>query len=65
MKAIAAMDPHRVIGNKGILPWPSIREDFQFFKQFTMGKQLVMGKTTFLSIPPLKGRKICVVTSDG
>ena len=63
MKAIVAMDPSRVIGNKGNIPW-HIPDDFRWFKQFTMGKTLVMGKTTFLSLPPLKGRKICVITNE-
>ena len=63
MKAIAAMDPHRVIGYKGKIPW-ALPEDFKWFKQFTMGKTLIMGSTTFSSLPPLKGRKICVVTNQ-
>ena len=63
MKAIAAMDPNRVIGNKGQIPW-HIPNDFKWFKEFTMGKTLVMGKNTFLTLPPLRGRKICVLTND-
>ena len=63
MIAIAAMSKNRVIGNKGTIPW-HVKEDFQWFKEFTMGKTLVMGRRTYDSIPPLKGRKICVLSSN-
>ena len=36
MKAIVAMDPNRVIGNNGNIPW-HIPEDFKWFKRVTMG----------------------------
>ena len=36
MKAIVAMDPNRVIGNNGEIPW-HISEDFKWFKRVTMG----------------------------
>lgn len=36
MKAIVAMDPNRVIGCKGEIPW-HISEDFKWFKRVTMG----------------------------
>lgn len=62
MKAIVAMDQNRGIGFKGAIPW-YLPEDLQWFKQFTMGKTLVMGRTTFLGLPRLKGRSICVLTS--
>ena len=65
MKAIAAMDINRGIGFHGKLPWPPIKEDFQFFKQKTMetGK-LIMGNETFKSVGPLKGRFTYVLTKD-
>ena len=64
MKAIAAMAENRAIGKNGGLPWPSIKEDFKHFKEFTMGKTLVVGRKTYDSLPPLKGRKIVVITND-
>lgn len=36
MKAIVAMDPNRVIGYKGKVPW-HIPEDMKWFKRVTMG----------------------------
>ena len=64
MKAIAAMAENRAIGKNGGLPWPSIKEDFKWFKEFTMGKTLVVGRKTYDTLPPLKGRQIVVVTRD-
>lgn len=63
MKAIASMDLNRVIGNKGSIPW-RIPEDMKWFKSFTMGKTLVMGRKTFESLPPLKGRNIIVLGNN-
>lgn len=64
MKAIAAMAENRAIGKNGGLPWPSIKEDFKWFKEFTMGKTLVVGRKTYDTLPPLKGRQIVVITRD-
>lgn len=62
MKAIMAMASNRVIGKNNGLPWPSIKEDFKWFKEFTMGKNLVVGHSTFLNLPPLKGRNIYFIS---
>jgi len=62
MKAIVAMSSNRSIGKNGGLPWPSIREDFKWFKEFTMGKNLVVGHSTFMTLPPLKGRDIYFIS---
>ncbi len=62
MKAIIAMSKNRVIGNNGKLPWPSIKEDFKWFKEFTTGKKLIVGKNTFDTLPMLKNREILVLT---
>ena len=62
MKAILAMAKNRVIGNNGKLPWPSIKEDFKWFKEFTTGKKLIVGKNTFDTLPLLKNREILVLT---
>lgn len=64
MKAIAAMAKNRVIGKNGGLPWPSIKEDFKWFKEFTMGKNLVMGKNTFDTLPLLKNRQCFVIVKQ-
>jgi len=62
MKAIIAMAENRVIGKNGGLPWPSIMEDFRWFKEFTMGKKLIVGKNTFDTLPLLKNREILILT---
>ena len=62
MKAILAMAKNRVIGNNGKLPWPSIKEDFKWFKEFTTGKKLIVGKNTFDTLPLLKNRECIVLT---
>ena len=62
MKAIIAMAKNRVIGKNNGLPWPSIKEDFKWFKEFTMGKTLIVGKNTFDTLPLLKNRECLVLT---
>lgn len=64
MKAIIAMAKNRVIGKNGGLPWPPIKEDFKWFKEFTMGKRLIVGKNTFDTLPLLKNRE-CLVLVKG
>ena len=64
MKAIAAMAKNRVIGKNGGLPWPSIKEDFKWFKEFTMGKKLIVGKNTFDTLPLLKNRECLVLVRE-
>ena len=58
------MDPYRVIGHRGKIPW-HYSEDFQFFKNVTMGHNLLMGRNTFESIgKPLPGRFTYILTTD-
>ena len=64
-KAIAAMSLNRVIGRGNSIPW-HLPEDFEWFKQTTMGHVLVMGRRTFESIGrPLSGRETIVLTRSG
>lgn len=62
---ISALGKNRVIGNKNKLPW-HLPADFQWFKQKTMGKTVVMGYNTFKSIgeKPLPNRKHIIVSND-
>lgn len=62
MKAIAAMSENRAIGKNGAIPW-RIKEDFQWFKEFTTGKILVVGWNTANTLPPLKNRNRIVVNT--
>lgn len=61
MIAIVARSSNGVIGKDGGLPW-RCKGDLQFFKRTTMGRKIVVGRTTFEGLPPLKGREIFVLT---
>ncbi len=61
---IAAMGNERVIGIENRLPW-RLPADMQWFRKCTLGKPIIMGRTTFESIgKPLPGRKNIVVTRN-
>lgn len=61
---IWAEDLDRGIGYQGHLPW-HLPADLHHFKELTMGRAMVMGKNTFLSLPKvLPGRKHLVLTHD-
>ena len=63
MIAIVARSENGVIGKDGGLPW-RCKGDLQFFKRTTMDRKIVVGRTTFEGLPPLKGRDIFVLTRD-
>lgn len=58
---IAAVDMNWGIGHKGQLPWPKINRDMEHFRDYTMGKAVLMGANTYYSIGPLAGRAMFVV----
>ena len=60
---IAARAENGVIGIGNKMPW-HLPEDFAFFKAYTLGKPVVMGRKTWESLPkkPLPGRRNIVVT---
>jgi dihydrofolate reductase len=61
---IVAMDRGGLIGRGLELPW-RLPADLAHFKRLTMGKTLLMGRRTWLSIGrPLPGRRNWVVTRD-
>ncbi len=61
---IAAVADNGVIGAAGAIPW-RLKSDLQRFKAMTMGKPVIMGRKTFLSLPrPLPGRTNIVMTRD-
>ena len=61
---IVAKSNNNVIGSEGNLPW-HIPEDLKQFKSITMGKPMIMGRSTFESIgKALPGRKNIVMTRD-
>jgi len=64
LTAIVAMDPGRVIGRGGDLPW-HLPGDLAFFKRTTSGHPIVMGRKTWDSIGrPLPKRQNIVLTRD-
>lgn len=61
---IVAVAENGVIGDRGAIPW-RLKSDLQRFKALTMGKPVVMGRKTFISLRrPLPGRTNIVVTRD-
>lgn len=51
-------------GNKGGLPWPSNSIDLQHFKLRTHNAHIIMGRTTWETLPPLPNRTPVVVSSN-
>jgi dihydrofolate reductase len=61
---IVAVAENGVIGSRGTIPW-RLKSDMQRLKALTMGKPVVMGRKTFISLKrPLPGRTNIVVTRD-
>ena len=62
---IAAVAKNNVIGRaNGEMPW-HVKEEFQHFKQTTLGFPVIMGRKTFETLgKPLKGRKNIIVTGN-
>ena len=59
---IVAVADNLAIGVKGGLPW-HLPADLKYFKEKTRGYPVIMGRTTYFSLPfrPLKGRKNIVL----
>ena len=67
MNMIVAADKQWGIGKNGDL-LDNIPEDMKFFRETTMGKVVIMGGVTFLSLPnqqPLKNRTNIILSDDG
>jgi dihydrofolate reductase len=62
---IAAVAENGVIGRDGGMPW-RLKSDMRHFRALTLGKPVVMGRKTYLSlsIKPLPGRTNIVVSRD-
>jgi dihydrofolate reductase len=61
---IVAVAENSVIGADGAIPW-RLKSDMQRFKALTVGKPVVMGRKTFVSLKrPLPHRTNIVVTRD-
>jgi dihydrofolate reductase len=61
---LAAVSENGVIGRGNALPW-RLKSDMQHLRALTMGKPVIMGRKTYLSVgKPLKGRTTIVVSRD-
>ena len=67
MEAIVAVDLKNGISKNGAIPWTSKKDMSHFYKK-TTGNIVIMGRTTYFSIPqerrPLKNRLNIVLTSQ-
>jgi dihydrofolate reductase len=61
---VVAMGDNRAIGKGGNLPW-RLSSDMRYFRKVTMGKPIVMGRLTYMSLPRvLDGRLNIVLTRN-
>ena len=61
---IVAIGKNREIGYQNKLIW-RIKEDLDFFKNITMNSYIIMGRTTYESLPKnLSGRKYIILSSN-
>ena len=61
---VVAMDRNRLIGRDGDLPW-RLPNDLKHFKRLTVGKTVLMGRKTWISLGrPLPDRDNWVLTRD-
>lgn len=61
---VVAVGENGVIGSGGTLPW-RLPSDLRLFRRLTLGKPVIMGRKTYVSIgKPLDGRDNIVLTRD-
>ncbi|QDY88565.1 dihydrofolate reductase [Mycoplasma anserisalpingitidis] len=65
IKAILACDKNGVIGNKNKLPW-NIKSEMNFFQSNIMNQNVLIGKTTFLSLKNglPKAKNVFILSDD-
>lgn len=59
---VAAMAHDRVIGHDGKMPW-HLPHEFKHFKTVTVGKPVIMGRTTYESLPQLLPQRDNIIIS--
>ncbi len=62
LSLIVAVSDDNVIGQNNTLPW-NLPADLRYFKQHTMGKPIIMGRKTFLSIGKALPGRLNIVLS--
>lgn len=60
---ISAVSDNGAIGRAGGIPW-HIAPDFKYFKQMTLGKVILMGHKTFVSLPKILPKREHVVLTN-
>ena len=61
---ICALDDKGGIGFRGGLPWPHNSADLKWFREVTLGKTLIVGYNTFMTLPPLPDRSVRVLSRN-
>ena len=61
MIIICAVDKNFGVGKDGKIPWKN-QKDLKHFKEYTLGKTLLVGRKT--QLPPLKDRTVIVLERD-
>ena len=66
IKAIFAVDHWGGMGYNGSLPWPTNKEDFQYFKNQTINNIVIMGRRTWddPKMPKPLPNRICYVVTN-
>ena len=59
---VAALDRNRVIGRRGAIPW-HLPDDLAHFKRETLGKPILMGRTTYETVGRPLPRRLNIVLS--
>ena len=61
INAIVAVDKQQGIGFNGLMPWPRLQGDMQWFKDTTLNNVVVMGSVTWKSIGTYLPNRINIV----
>jgi dihydrofolate reductase len=63
INCVVAVERNQGIGFNGQMPWPHLRGDMAWFKQLTTGHIIIMGSTTWKSLPKALPNRVNVVIS--
>lgn len=65
INCVVAVERSQGIGFQGQMPWPHLKGDMNWFKQLTTNNVIIMGSTTWKSLPkPLPNRVNVVVSRN-
>lgn len=63
LHTILACDENYTIAKDGEIPW-KCSTDLRIFKELTQGKKCFVGRKTYDTLPPLKGRDVIVISGS-